>query len=373
MIRRGINWPHLVGFDVRGYLYQKVETASTMMVCLLTSSSSYTVTWEATCMPQNTTDHSPIHLWPPDTRERMHRTSIYACVVCVWAATRPNTWFTPAHPISGHPIHVQPIWINTRVSDPTSRMSRWRNGLAHWTSNSKVAGSSPARDVIFFTSLFSHVRHLEHFNMWKRLVYKWRSSGLFSSRNYCCKRERNEVFNASLYLKAKPLQVNQVHLPCKSSACYLNHRQLHPRSCIRDGAFVLPFRCSLQEHLSIARISWLKPANMKLPARFDIISCIDPSKLENYGEEAAISLDYETQTCEGILCSSVLKKRRAKMNKHKYRKRRKKFKFLRRALGKWILVINFTEIMCTWTCLFIYTYFEEKKNWRPAIYIYIKN
>lgn len=29
----------------------------------------------------------------------------------------------------------------------------WRNGLAHWTSNSKVVGSSPTRGVLF---LFSH-------------------------------------------------------------------------------------------------------------------------------------------------------------------------------------------------------------------------
>ena len=36
----------------------------------------------------------------------------------------------------------------------------------------------------------------------------------------------------------------------------------------------------------------------------------------------------------GKVCSSVLKKRRSKMNKHKYKKQRKKYKFLRRALGK---------------------------------------
>lgn len=36
----------------------------------------------------------------------------------------------------------------------------------------------------------------------------------------------------------------------------------------------------------------------------------------------------------GVECSSVLKKRRKKMNKHKYRKWRKKTLFLRRRLGK---------------------------------------
>ena len=29
----------------------------------------------------------------------------------------------------------------------------WRNGLAHWTSNSKVVGSSPTRGVLFFLPL----------------------------------------------------------------------------------------------------------------------------------------------------------------------------------------------------------------------------
>ena len=36
----------------------------------------------------------------------------------------------------------------------------------------------------------------------------------------------------------------------------------------------------------------------------------------------------------GFRCSSVLKKRRRKMNRHKHLKRRKKQKFMRRALGK---------------------------------------
>ena len=41
---------------------------------------------------------------------------------------------------------------------------------------------------------------------------------------------------------------------------------------------------------------------------------------------------------EGVVqCSSVMKKRRRKMNRHKYKKWRKKMKFLRRSLGKWCL------------------------------------
>ena len=44
-------------------------------------------------------------------------------------------------------------------------MSLWRNGLAHWTSNSKVVGSSPTRDDFFFTlptPLFPHVLCSQH-------------------------------------------------------------------------------------------------------------------------------------------------------------------------------------------------------------------
>ena len=36
----------------------------------------------------------------------------------------------------------------------------------------------------------------------------------------------------------------------------------------------------------------------------------------------------------GVACSSVIKKRKMKMNRHKYKKRRKKLRFLRRRLGK---------------------------------------
>ena len=42
-----------------------------------------------------------------------------------------------------------------QIYAPKRRASRWRNGLAHWTSNSKVAGSSPARDVFCFPFFFS--------------------------------------------------------------------------------------------------------------------------------------------------------------------------------------------------------------------------
>ena len=36
----------------------------------------------------------------------------------------------------------------------TVQLSPWRNGLAHWTSNSKVVGSSPTGDALFFFSSY---------------------------------------------------------------------------------------------------------------------------------------------------------------------------------------------------------------------------
>ena len=38
-----------------------------------------------------------------------------------------------------------------RVSKESSQMPLWRNGLACWTSNSKVVGSSPTRGGVILT------------------------------------------------------------------------------------------------------------------------------------------------------------------------------------------------------------------------------
>ena len=46
----------------------------------------------------------------------------------------------------------------------------------------------------------------------------------------------------------------------------------------------------------------------------------------NFNPDPVVGVAYE--------CGSVLKKRRSKMNKHKYKKLRKRTKFLRRKLGK---------------------------------------
>ena len=46
--------------------------------------------------------------------------------------------------------------LKYRFKFSTSCLSQplWRNGLAHWTSNSKVVGSSPTRGVVFFPFFF---------------------------------------------------------------------------------------------------------------------------------------------------------------------------------------------------------------------------
>ena len=161
--------------------------------------------------------------------------------------------------------------------------------------------------------------------MWTRLLSRWRVFGLFPLKNSSCKNVNNGVFfSTPVSLSSKPKFL------WKSE----NHKSVNLLNCGQqsqdqawDETFTLPFHSSLQEHLFIARIllfkQSLKPTDLKLPSR-----------LELHREEPTESLDDENETWKGKLCSSVLKKRRSKMNKHKYRKRRKKFKFLRRALGK---------------------------------------
>ncbi len=63
---------------------------------------------------------------------------------------------------------------------------------------------------------------------------------------------------------------------------------------------------------------------------------VRPVLLPSCQETAPSSgIDWPVGGSQGDMdCSSVLKKRRKKMNKHKYKKRRKKLKFLRRRLGK---------------------------------------
>ena len=43
---------------------------------------------------------------------------------------------------------------NVKFSPRFLSQPLWRNGLAHWTSNSKVVGSSPTRGVVFFLFFF---------------------------------------------------------------------------------------------------------------------------------------------------------------------------------------------------------------------------
>ena len=55
--------------------------------------------------------------------------------------------------------NLTPVIVNHREEfklDKPSSLSRslWRNGLVHWTSTSKVVGSSPTRDVAFSRTTF---------------------------------------------------------------------------------------------------------------------------------------------------------------------------------------------------------------------------
>ena len=219
-------------------------------------------------------------------------------------------------------------------------MSRWRNGLAHWTSNSKVAGSSPARDGIFLSFFFfffplqANCASFRVPSMWTRLLSRWRICGLFSCRSYSCKKISNEVLGIPV---SKLLKIHQQN---KSISGFMNCA-LQLQDCSREEMFALPFHSSLQEHLSVAGLLWFKQSfksfDLNLPGHLEIVSYLDPSRFEIHKEEPTESLDNKRDMWKGKQCGSVLKKRRSKMNKHKYKKRRKKFKFLRRKLGKWIL------------------------------------
>ena len=176
--------------------------------------------------------------------------------------------------------------------------------------------------------------------MWTRTLPRWRVLALFSSRSYTysCKKINNEVCSCTLVSsESKLLKINQTHQHNKLISGSLNYGlQLQDRT--RDEAFTLPFHSSLQEHISITRMLWFeqkcKPADLRLPAHLEIVSCLDPSRFEVHKGEPMESLDNEDGTQKGKLCSSILKKRRSKMNKHKYKKRRKKHKFLRRKLRR---------------------------------------
>lgn len=65
----------------------------------------------------------------------------------------------------------------------------------------------------------------------------------------------------------------------------------------------------------------------------------DGIRLEHYGgakppSNGAAVVEEVSGNTNGIYCSSILKKRRKKMNRHKYRKWRKRMRFLRRSLKK---------------------------------------
>ena len=163
--------------------------------------------------------------------------------------------------------------------------------------------------MLFFFSLPIHVTRalFGETNMWRRFLSSWRVYKLLPSfRSYSCKIELN-------YNRTPPSEPNML---------WINQFQLSTSGNTSGGSETLNFcpflHNSLQEYLSVV---WFRPENLKLIAGTEPKEepCLNPESEMNW---------------EGKLCSSVLKKRRSKMNKHKYKKRRKKYKFLRRALGK---------------------------------------
>lgn len=219
------------------------------------------------------------------------------------------------------------------VVSPWPKVSRWRNGLAHWTSNSKVAGSSPARDVLSFSAFFPFLLHVllleSRVDMWTRLLSGWRvCRPVQLATSYRCKKLYASKTITAVHSETKVLLFNKYYLNDENYGSMKNKGH--------EGGFtshlgdqVLGLNYSLYHdslHERLESLIWtlnFKPASMKLPAQY-----------EHSEEESTPSSDSGYKELEGKWCSSVLKKRRSKMNKHKHRKRRKKYKFLRRALGR---------------------------------------
>ena len=70
-----------------------------------------------------------------------------------------------------------------------------------------------------------------------------------------------------------------------------------------------------------------------------VVQCSSVMKNAEVREEGVVQCSSVMKNAEvreeGVMqCSSVMKKRRQKMNRHKYKKWRKKMRFLRRSLGK---------------------------------------
>jgi len=73
------------------------------------------------------------------------------------------------------------------------------------------------------------------------------------------------------------------------------------------------------------------PATLK---DVNILECLYKEAIELGNCEQNESSDESVDVISKMYCSSILKKRRKKMNRHKYRKWRKRMRFVRRALKK---------------------------------------
>ena len=151
-------------------------------------------------------------------------------------------------------------------------------------------------------------------NIWNRL---WKAGKLLlpTTRSYSC----NRVYSGVNCVKTPPLAETAIPWPMvcgypQSASASINMEERTIIKTLYQSTSLL--QASMLEQ-SVLNSHFINPTNMILPMMRE--------------EEATDEGESERN---GKLCGSVLKKRRSKMNKHKYKKRRKKFKFLRRALGK---------------------------------------
>ena len=148
-------------------------------------------------------------------------------------------------------------------------------------------------------------------SIWNRL---WKAGKLLlpTTRSYSCSRVYSGVccVKASLAETAIPWPM-LCRYPQSASASNMEARTIN--GLYRSTSLL---QVSMLEQ-SVSKSPFINPTNVILPMM----------------REEEVTDEGESEW-KGKWCGSVLKKRRSKMNKHKYKKRRKKFKFLRRALGK---------------------------------------
>ncbi len=210
---------------------------------------------------------------------------------------------------------------------PPSQLSRWRNGLAHWTSNSKVVGSSPTRDALFFF-FFSTIIFFFRSTM---ITLRAKLSSTWSTVKVAAVpaflRRKRTLYSGSSTGRTEDLLSNE-------EVAFV---RVSNRSCPIHGTTTLGLTAFTTSPQNSMFRTWKRQSTLMKSLSDPFANSYEP--LVDSCERVRPSFHPNNSCAEGLesyhrgqQCSSVLKKRRKKMNKHKYKKWRKKMRFKRRAL-----------------------------------------